>query len=76
VDLLLVGKLLPYTGNIKKRLIKAPRVYVLDSGITHALLNIGTFNDLLGNPVVGKSWEGFVMENILSVLPQGAQAFF
>ena len=76
VDLLLVRKLLPYTGNIKKRLIKSPRVYVRDSGITHALLNIGTFNDLLGNPVVGKSWEGFVIENILSVLPQGAQAFF
>lgn len=76
VDLLLVRKLLPYTSNIKKRLVKAPRVYVRDSGITHALLNIGTYNDLLGNPIAGKSWEGFVIENILAVLPQGAQAFF
>jgi hypothetical protein len=76
VDLLLVRKLQPYTANIKKRLVKSPRVYVRDSGITHALLNIGGYNDLLGHPVVGKSWEGFVIENIMSVLPQGAQAFY
>ena len=76
VDLLLVRKLQPYTANIKKRLVKSPRVYVRDSGITHALLNIGGYNDLLGHPVVGKSWEGFVIENIMSILPQGAQAFY
>lgn len=76
VDLLLVRKLQPYTANIKKRLVKSPRVYVRDSGITHALLNIGSYNDLLGHPVVGKSWEGFVIENIMSVLPEGAQAFY
>lgn len=76
VDLLLVRKLLPYTQNIKKRLVKSPRIYVRDSGITHALLNIGTYNDLLGHPVAGKSWEGFVIENIMAVLPQGAQAFY
>ncbi len=76
VDLLLVRKLLPYTANIKKRLVKSPRVYVRDSGIVHALLNIGSLNDLLGHPVVGKSWEGFVVENIMSVIPQGAQAFY
>lgn len=76
IDLLLVRKLPPYTRNIKKRLVKSPRVYVRDSGITHALLNISRYNDLLGHPVVGKSWEGFVIENIMSVLPQGAQAFY
>lgn len=76
VDLLLVRKLLPYTSNIKKRLVKAPRVYVRDCGITHALLNIGSYNDLLGNPVAGKSWECFVIENIMSILPQGVQAFY
>lgn len=76
VDLLLVRKLLPYTANIKKRLVKSPRVYVRDSGIVHALLNIGSLNDLLGHPVVGKSWEGFVIENIMAVLPKGAQAFY
>jgi len=76
VDLLLVRKLLPYTHNVKKRLVKSPRVYVRDSGITHALLNIGSFNDLLGHPVAGKSWEGFVIENILAVLPAGVQPFY
>lgn len=43
---------------------------------THALLNIGAYNDLLGHPVVGKNWEGLVIKNILSVLPQGAEAFY
>jgi len=76
VDLLLVRKILPYTSNIKKRLVKSPRVYVRDSGITHGLLNIGSFNDLLGHPVVGKSWEGFVIENIMAVLPEGAQTYY
>ncbi len=76
VDLLLIRKLQPYTINIKKRLVKSPRIYLRDSGIVHALLNIGTYNDLLGNPIVGKSWEGFVIENILSFLPQSAQAYY
>ena len=75
-DLLLIRKLKPYTANIKKRLIKSPKVYVRDSGITHALLNIDNYNDLLGHPVVGKSWEGFVIENIISVLPQRAEAYY
>lgn len=75
-DLLLVRRLPPYTSNIKKRLVRSPKVYVRDSGIAHALLNIKNYNDLLGNPVVGKSWEGFVIENIISVLPFGAQAFY
>ncbi len=75
-DLLLVRRLKPYTENIKKRLIKSPKVYVRDSGITHALLNIKTYNDLLGHPVVGKSWEGFVIENIMAVLPEGAEIFY
>ena len=76
VDLLLVRKLPPYTTNIKKRLVKSPKVYVRDSGITHALLNIKTYNDLLGHPVVGKSWEGFVIENVMAVLPMGVEAFY
>lgn len=76
VDLLLVRKVQPYSGNIKKRLVKSPRVYVRDSGLAHALLNIGTLNELLGHPVVGKSWEGFVVENIASVLPPRANLFY
>lgn len=76
VDLLLVRKLPPYAANIKKRLVKSAKIYVRDSGITHALLNIKTYNDLLGHPVVGKSWEGFVIENIMAVLPEGAEAYY
>jgi predicted AAA+ superfamily ATPase len=75
-DLLLVRRLQPWTFNVGKRLVRAPKVYVRDSGITHALLNISGFNDLLGHPVVGGSWEGFVIENILSVAPASALPFF
>lgn len=76
VDLLLIRKIQPYTINIKKRLVKSPRLYVRDSGITHALLNIGSYSDLLGHPVVGKSWEGFVIENIISVLPPRVRPYY
>lgn len=64
-DLLLIRKLKPFHINTKKRLVKSPKVYVRDSGLVHALLGIETYNDLAGHPVVGQSWEGFVMENIL-----------
>jgi uncharacterized protein len=76
VDLLLVRRLKPWTFNVGKRLVKAPKVYVRDAGITHALLNIRTYNDLLGHPVAGGSWEGFVIENILSVAPQRVKHFY
>ena len=72
VDLLLVRRLRPWTSNVGKRLVKAPKTYVRDSGLCHALLGIKTQNELLGHPVVGGSWEGFVIENILSVLPKWA----
>ena len=68
-DLLLVRRLKPFHANIGKRLIKTPKVYIRDSGLMHALLSIGDISSLLGNPLVGASWEGFVIENILSVLP-------
>ena len=76
VDLLLVRKLQPYSPNVKKRVVKSPRLYVRDSGITHALLNVGSYNDLLGHPVVGKSWEGFVIENIAAYLPPQARLYY
>lgn len=66
VDLLLVRRLQPWQSNTGKRLMKSPKVYVRDSGIVHALLGIEDFNSLLGHPVVGGSWEGFVIENILA----------
>ena len=75
-DLLLVRRLKPWTANVGKRLIKAPKIYVRDSGITHALLNISDYNSLLGHPVVGGSWEGFVIENIMSVAPSRVQPYY
>ena len=69
VDLLLVRRLPPLTANVKKRLVKSPRVYVRDSGQVHALLGLASLQDLLGHPVVGASWEGFVIENLLAVAP-------
>ena len=69
VDLLLVRRLRPYAFNIGKRLVKSPKVYVRDCGIVHALLNIASYNDLIGHPVSGCSWEGFVIENIIAVCP-------
>ena len=75
-DLLLVRRLKPWTENVGKRLIRSPKIYVRDSGITHALLNIGSSNDLLGHPVVGGSWEGFVIENILSTIPDRVQPYY
>ena len=69
VDLLLVRRLQPWTSNLGRRLVKAPKVYIRDSGVCHALLGIETVDDLFGHPVVGGSWEGFVIENIVSVLP-------
>ncbi len=75
-DLLLVRRLEPWHANVKKRLVKSPRYYVRDSGILHRLLGINSYDDLLSNPVLGKSWEGFAVENILSVLPSRAETYF
>jgi hypothetical protein len=75
-DLLLVRRLKPWTSNVGKRLVKSPKIYVRDSGITHALLNIPDYNNLLGHPVVGGSWEGFVIENIMSVVPARVQPYY
>lgn len=76
VDLLLVRRLEPWHANVKKRLVKSPHFYIRDSGILHRLLGIGDHNSLLSNPVLGKSWEGFVIENVLSVLPNHVEAYF
>jgi len=75
-DLLLVRTLRPWWVNVGKRLVKAPKVYIRDSGLTHALLGLGTLDDLLGHPVAGASWEGFVIENLLSCLSTLASAWF
>ena len=76
VDLLLVRRLPPWVSNLGKRLVKAPKTYLRDSGICHALLGIQTTDALLGHPVVGGSWEGFAIENIVSALPKWASCGF
>lgn len=76
VDLLLVRRLQPVRPNVRKRLIKTPKVYVRDSGLVHTLLGIPGHNALSGHPVAGASWEGFVIENLLSVAPLGTRAGF
>jgi len=65
----------PLETNLKKRLVKSPKVYIRDSGLLHALLHIEEQNDLMGHPVYGASWEGFALENILDSSPQW-EAFF
>ena len=75
-DLLLVRRLEPFHTNIQKRLVKSPKTYVRDSGLVHALLGIPNRNALAGHPVVGMSWEGFVIENMIAAAPEGTKANF
>lgn len=75
-DLLLVRRLQPWHTNTGKRLVKAPKVYVRDSGVLHALLGIGHREQLLSHMVVGASWEGHCIENLLSCAPAGVTGYF
>lgn len=76
VDLMLVRRLMPWHENTGKRLVKSPKVYVRDSGLLHALLGLETPEALLGHPVVGGSWEGFCLEQLIAAAPPGSEAFF
>ena len=76
VDLLLVRKLNPWHRNVGKRLVKRPKVYLRDSGIAHALLNLATKELILGHPAIGGSWEGFVIENLLAMINDHVEASF
>ncbi len=76
VDLLLVRLLPPWSGNLAKRLVRTPTEYVRDSGVLHALLGLGTLDDVLGHPVVGASWEGFVIEQLIAAAGPQRQAMF
>jgi predicted AAA+ superfamily ATPase len=76
VDLLLVRRLPPRLGNIGKRLVRSPKVYLRDSGLLHSLLGIGDKEALLGHPVVGGSWEGLVIENLIGVAGDNAEPSF
>ena len=75
-DLMLVRRLPPYFVNVGKRLVKMPKVYVRDSGVLHSLLGLQTHDDLLAHPIVGPSWEGFAIENLLAAAPFGTDAYF
>lgn len=80
IDLLegayMARRLVPYAANLKKRLVKSPKLYIRDSGVLHVLLNITDRNSLLGHPVYGASWEGFCLENILGRCRRNVQASF
>ena len=76
VDLLLVRRLPPWSKNAGKRLVRSPKVYVRDSGLVHALLGLRDLDAVLGHPVTGGSWEGFVIENLLAAAPSGTSACF
>ncbi|QDY70386.1 ATP-binding protein [Qingshengfaniella alkalisoli] len=76
VDLMLVRHLQPWHENVGKRLVKSPKVFVRDSGLVHALLGLGSMESLLGHPVVGGSWEGFCIENLVAAAPTGTEPYF
>ena len=76
VDLLLVRRLVPWHNNGSKRLVKSPRIYVRDSGLVHALLGLADREAVLGHPVAGASWEGFVVESLLGAAPEATEAYF
>ena len=76
VDLLLVRRLAPWHGNVRKRLVKSPKVYVRDSGLVHALLGVGDREALLAHPVAGGSWEGLGVESLIAAAPNGTEAHF
>lgn len=75
-DLQLVRRLQPWSANVGKRLVKTPKVYVRDSGIAHALLGLGDLDAVLGHPVVGASYEGFVLETLIGALPPSVSPHF
>jgi predicted AAA+ superfamily ATPase len=80
IDLLsetfVIRLLKPYEANLGKRLVKSPKVYIRDSGILHALLDIDSTDNLLGHPIYGASWEGMVIENIITCFPDWQPYFY
>jgi predicted AAA+ superfamily ATPase len=72
----LIRTIKPFHSNLKKRLVKSPKVYIRDSGIMHYLSGIENIKELFGHPKKGASWEGFVIEQIIALLPQNRKTFF
>ena len=75
-DLMLVRRLPPWSGNVGKRLVRSPKVYVRDSGLVHALLGLPTLEHVLAHPVAGASWEGWVIEQVIAAAPSAQASFF
>jgi predicted AAA+ superfamily ATPase len=76
VDLLLVRRLQPRLANVGKRQVRSPKTYVRDPGLLHALLGLGDKEALLGHPVLGASWEGYVIENLIALAPARVEPSF
>ena len=72
----LIRRLQPYSANVKKRLVKSPKIYIRDSGLLHYLNAIHSYNDLFNNMLIGNSWEGYVIEQIAQLLPDTLKLFF
>ena len=72
----IVNRLQPYYLNIKKRLVKSPKIYLRDSGLLHYLTGIFHFDALLGNVIVGNSWEGYVIEQIKQIIPEEFDLYY
>lgn len=72
----LVHRLQPFHVNTRKRLVKAPKVYIRDSGLLHNVSNITSLHILRGHPLAGNSWEGYVVEQVLQALPSGLQLYY
>ena len=72
----LIKRLYPFSWNMKKRLVKSPKVYLTDTGLMHRLLNITSYDDLLGHPSIGASWETFAVNQILSINAERLSPYF
>ncbi|MEO8149998.1 MAG: ATP-binding protein [Bacteroidia bacterium] len=72
----IIYRLAAYSSNIKKRLVKSPKLYILDSGILHKLLNVDSIKELAGHPLAGASWEGYVISQIYYNLPGHLHAYY
>lgn len=75
-DLMLVRRLPAWSGNVGKRLVRSPKVYVRDSGLVHALLGLQDLDAVLSHPVAGSSWEGFVVEQLINAAPSAQASFY
>lgn len=73
---MLIRTLKPWHHNISKRLVKSPKVYIRDTGMLHYLLAVNNYNQLMGHPQAGNSWEGFVIQQILSIIPNQIKPYF